>query len=200
MDDPVTTDQGPAAEAASGREDPGTPWQRWLLFAVLVSFALYNAVTYVQERNTPAKVPIGAAAPAGSIKLLSGDTVSLTPAAGEVLLIDFWATWCKPCVRSMPELLAVDRRLEDKPFRMVLINQDFGADDRRQLVRSFARSHAIEGLPVAIDKGPAAIAWGVSRLPTTVIIDARGVVRHRWTGAEDADTVVGLVEALLREG
>ncbi len=179
---------------------PGAPWQRWALFAVLVSFALYNAVSYVEERQRPAKVAIGAKAPAGSVPLLAGGEVSLTPAPGEVLLIDFWATWCKPCVRSMPELLAVDRRLEDKPFRMVLVNQDFGADARRDLVRSFARSHAIEGLPVAIDKGGAALSWGVSRLPTTIIIDASGVVRHRWTGAQDADTVVRLVQQLLAEG
>lgn len=178
-------------------EDPGTPWQRWLLFGALVAFALHNAVSHVQERNTPAKVPVGAAAPAGSVKLLSGDQASLTPVEGEVLLLDFWATWCKPCVRSMPELLAVDRRLEDRSFRMLLINQDFGADDREDLVRQFARAHAVEGLPVAIDKGSAAMAWGVSRLPTTVIIDPEGIVRHRWTGAEDADTVVDLVEALL---
>ena len=180
--------------------DPGAPWQRWLVFVVLVSFALYNVVGYVQEGRTPPKVPVGAQAPEVTTTLIRGGKVSLTPAAGEVLLLDFWATWCKPCVRSMPELLAVDRRLEDKPFRMVLINQDFGADGREELIRNFARSHAIEGLPVAIDKGPAAHAWGVSRLPTTVIIDSSGVVRHRWTGAEDADTVVSLVEALLKGG
>ena len=191
MDDPadVAVDQ-----------DPGAPWQRWLLFAVLVSFALYNAVSYVEDARIPVKVPVGAPAPAGEVRLLSGVSAGLTPAPGEVLLIDFWATWCKPCVRSMPELAAVDRILEDERFRMVLVNQDFGADDREALVRQFARAHAIEGLPVAVDKGSAAMAWGVTRLPTTVIIDPQGVVRHRWTGVEDAQTIVALVRALLRDG
>lgn len=177
---------------------PEGGWRRWGLFAVLAAFALYNAVTYVDVRRNPSKVPLGAQAPALRIPGISGDGASLTSQSGEVVLLDFWATWCKPCVRSMPELKEVDRRLSGEDFRMVLVNQDFGADDRRALVARFANAHGVDGLPMALDPGVAATTWGVSALPFTVLIDGQGVVRHQWTGAVDADTMTDLVRALIK--
>ena len=185
MDAPVATEGG---------------WRRWGLFAVLAAFALYNAVTYVEVRRTPSKIAVGAQAPALRVPLVSGGTASLIPESGEVVLLDFWATWCKPCVRSMPELKEVARRLSGENVRMVLVNQDFGADDRGGLVSRFVAAHGLTDLPVALDSGVAATTWGVSALPFTVLIDGQGVVRHQWTGAESADAMVDLVRALTKGG
>ncbi len=178
---------------------PEGGWRRWGLFGVLVAFALYKAVAYVDVRRNPSKVALGAQAPALRIPLISGGGVSLTSESGEVVLLDFWASWCKPCVRSMPELKEVARRLSGEGFRMVLVNQDFGADERRDLVARFAEAHGVADLPMALDPGVAATTWGVSALPFTVLIDGEGVVRHQWTGAERADVMTDLVRALTKD-
>ena len=180
--------------------DERTPWARWALFMVLVAFALYNAVTHVRGRGGKAKVAVGAPAPEVAVPLLSGGKAYLSPVDGEVVMLDFWATWCRPCVKSMPKLLEVNRRLRGRPFRLVLVNQDFGGGDRLKLLQEFPRAHGVQGMSVAVDPGDAAIAWGVQRLPYLVIIDGRGVVRHQWTGGVDADSIVDMVDALVREG
>ena len=114
----------------------------------------------------------------------------------KVVVIDFWATWCTPCVKSMPDLGEVGRKFEGRPLRVVLVNQDFNAADRRSLLQHFMSSKNID-LPVAIDNGKAQWAYRVERLPYTFLIDKDGIIRHRWTGPANAETLSRLIEELL---
>ena len=168
-----------------------------LLTLLIVAVAAYNVVSWIgsQRRRTP-ELPIGGTAPTIHLPMLGGGEGVVGPTKGEVVLLDFWATWCLPCIKSMPELREVRERLEGKAVRLVLVNADGATPTRLGDVGDFLRTHAVE-LPVALDDGRAQAAFRVERLPYTVLLDRNGVVARRWKGVADAETIVRLVETLL---
>jgi thiol-disulfide isomerase/thioredoxin len=103
---------------------------------------------------------------------------SLADLKGKVVVIDFWATWCAPCVAAMPHLQSIAERYADKGVVVLGINQD--TPDHRAAVDAFLEDKAIT-FPQILDPDDAiATRFGVSALPTTVIVDAEGIVQA-WT-------------------
>lgn len=125
------------------------------------------------------------AAPAASWKTLSGDSVSLQSMRGKVVLLDFWATWCKPCVKSMPELDAMYRDYQKLGLVVVGVSVDQG-EDREKKVKKFLDKKPV-GYPIVVDDEAAATweAFNVAALPTLYLIDRDGRILDRWTGVVD---------------
>jgi len=129
---------------------------------------------------------------------LSGGAVRLSDAAGKVRVVDFWATWCDPCVEQMPFL---DRLQRDHGARGLAV---FGVavDEEREAVRAFLARTPV-GFPVLFDPGGQALAGQleITRLPTTVVVDRRGVVRdvHLGYGPGDGERLEQEVLRLLAE-
>ncbi len=103
--------------------------------------------------------------------------------AGNVLLINFWAGWCPPCLREMPALQRLAERFEGRPFQVLAVN--VGEDARR--VRETLRRLDYRGI-VLLDKNSMAFdAWDVEVLPTSFVVDGRGRIRLRVVGELDWD-------------
>ena len=105
---------------------------------------------------------------------------------GKVVLVNFWATWCAPCIREMPALARLEAELGGDDFRVVAISID-----RKGMpaVNRFYKKHKIEGLEPFVDTKNAVLRkLRVLGLPTTVLIDRRGNEIGRLVGGAEWDS------------
>ncbi|HYZ63942.1 MAG TPA: TlpA disulfide reductase family protein, partial [Acetobacteraceae bacterium] len=127
--------------------------------------------------------------------LADGTARTLRDYAGQGIVLNFWATWCVPCVAEMPALAKLAGLVSDARVAVLPLSSDRGG---AAAVERFYREKGIEGLPVLLDpRGEAARAFGSRGIPTTVLIDARGRERGRLEGAADwadADAVAAVKE------
>lgn len=134
--------------------------------------------------------------PAFSLGTLQGDDVLTNHGiAGKVALIDFWATWCGPCVASMPSVAELHHELGPRGLQVVSVNTE---PDNREGVRAFSQRHALP-FPVYVDTGVTQHRFRVSTLPTFMVVDRRGHIRHVHVGATAKSTLRKEIEALLNE-
>jgi thiol-disulfide isomerase/thioredoxin len=109
---------------------------------------------------------------------LDGDPVQFSDYRGQIVLLNFWATWCVPCQREMP---AFEAFMSDPPEDVVILALNNGEDV--QDVVGFLNLYSIENLPVLMDVDYAvADSFGVKQLPITYVIDGEGVVRQFHLG------------------
>ena len=121
----------------------------------------------------------GGPATAFTLDDLDGKPVKLADQVGHVVVIDFWATWCGPCVQSMPHLAAAATAYADRGVRVFAINRE---EDERT-IRDFLAKAKLDTLPVLLDAdGEVAKAYGVQGIPFTVVIDARGRIAKTILG------------------
>ena len=140
----------------------------------------------------------GQAAPACSTPL-SASQAGLKPEAylGKVVLIDFWATWCGPCQKSMPFFNHLrNERLKDG-FEIVAVN----VDEEAETAREFLQSHPVD-YPVVFDPaGECPKAYQVKAMPSSYLLDKSGKVRYVHLGYRDSDqaSLREQIQALLAE-
>lgn len=138
-------------------------------------------------------------APDFRVATLEGAEATLAESAGQVVLIDFWATWCKPCLEMMPHVQLLHDRYAGAGFAVMGISIDEG-EDRREKVSKFLNKHGIT-YPVYLDKyaEPAWHLYGVKAVPAMFLIDRQGQVVAQWTGTVDEKVVVREVQRVLAQ-
>jgi len=126
-------------------------------------------------------------APAVSIKLLDGTETTLSSMAGDVVLIDFWATWCKPCLKSMPEIQKLHDELSSSGFHAIGISIDESGDKK---VRDTVQKKKFT-YPIAIDgqEAPAWEAFHVPAIPAMYLVGRDGMIAQQWVGKVDIEEV-----------
>lgn len=129
-----------------------------------------------------------------------GNAVTVGAFRGRVVLMNFWATWCAPCVREMPALGRLQARLGGADFTVIAVNQD---RQGAEVAAPFIARHDLEALPVYYDtKTAVSRAAGVSGLPTTLLLDRAGRELGRLEGAAEWDSppAVALMRAAIGAG
>ena len=137
-------------------------------------------------------------APPLALADLDGAPRDLAAHRGEVVLVNFWATWCPPCVEEIPSLDRLHARLHPRGFRVLAV--DVGED--AATIRRFLRDRPV-GFPVLLDPDGAAFkAWKAYAFPTSLLLDRSHTIRYAVYGAFDWDTeeVVRTIERLLEGG
>uniref|UniRef100_A0A832I339 Redoxin domain-containing protein n=1 Tax=Eiseniibacteriota bacterium TaxID=2212470 RepID=A0A832I339_UNCEI len=136
-------------------------------------------------------------APPFSLRGLDGGTVSLASFRGRVVLVDFWATWCAPCVRAMPELESLARELRAKGAEVLGISIDEGGAAK---VRRFVEKRKVT-YPIALDdaRAPAWEAYRVKAIPAAFLVDREGRIVRQWLGRTDPAEMRAAVEAALAD-
>lgn len=127
------------------------------------------------QRDASLKDLEGKPAPNLNIEKWIGEKVSLKESKGKVVVVDFWATWCGPCRRSIPENVEMVNKYKEKGFVFVGVHDaNSGWDEAPEVIKSSKINY-----PVGLDVkgGDSAKAFGVRFLPTYVAIDKRGIVR-----------------------
>jgi len=124
-------------------------------------------------------------------RLGGGDPVRLSALRGKPVVVDFWATWCEPCKRSMPEHARLAARHEGR-LALLAVN----VDEDAQAVARFVERRGLK-VPVLLDpRGRTPEAFGVTAMPYAIVIDAEGRVVERIAG-EPYPRLAEVVDRLL---
>jgi len=141
---------------------------------------------------------VGQPVPACELHPLQGSQrVALDEFRGSVLYVDFWASWCRPCAKSFPFLNAIDEEFRDRGLRVLGVNLDEQVPQAEQFLAKFPARFALAADP----SGRCPRAFGVAAMPSSYLIDRKGIVRHVHRGfrSDDAAELREMVQGLLSE-
>jgi len=161
----------------------------WLLLAALLLVSPTGSASSNQaEGLAPPLATVADPGPAPDLQLphLTGNLFELDELQGQVVLVNFWATWCPPCRKEMPALQRLSARLGAEPF--VVLGVNVGEDPER--IADFLQSLTVPlGFPILLDRGgDASREWAVRVVPTTWVIDRRGYKVLGAVGEVDFDS------------
>jgi peroxiredoxin len=124
-----------------------------------------------------------------------GGTLALSDLRGKVVFVNFWGTYCPPCVDEMPALQTVYDQLSDQGLVVVGVN----VEEKPDKVSAWARQHGIT-FPIALsDDGTINPVLALRRMPTTWFVDANGILRGNMVGQMDVRTARRVADLLLAE-
>ena len=168
----------------------------WLI-GVAVAFSAVFAL--LSGSHTPSPVRRGVRAPAFDLpKAGDASSLSLEQLRGKVVLINFWATWCKPCEDEMPAMERLYQALRGSAFEMVAIS----VDEDEAPVNAFAQRLGLS-FPVLMDPSQRiAAAYQTFRFPESLLVGRDGVIVERYIGPKDwdAEPYLGRIRRLLADG
>lgn len=131
-----------------------------------------------QRANDPSRALEGQQAPEFKLKSLEGNEVALADLKGDVVLLDFWATWCGPCIAAMPHLQTLDQKYADKGLKLYTINLQESEEQARQFMQDRELN-----LKVLLDSdGETFKAYQGRAIPYQILIGRDGVIRRVATG------------------
>ena len=107
--------------------------------------------------------------------------ITLSEFRGQVVVLNFWATWCPPCVEEMPSLVEMQRRMKAKGVTVVAVSTDVDESAYRQ----FLKTHGVNLVTVRDPDQKSNALYGTFKFPETYIIDRNGVIRRKFIGAVD---------------
>lgn len=137
---------------------------------------------------------VGSAAPSFSLAD-NQRSLSLAQFRGHVVILNFWASWCPPCIEETPSLIALGSQLQNKGIVLLAISEDESQQDYERFVSSHNLGAA---MVVARDtKGAIAPRYGTYIYPETYVIDPGGVIRRKFIGAVDWSKPE-ILESLIR--
>lgn len=182
------------------------PWSRIAAGMFLIAgLALWSGCS--SKESAKSESPAQAAAKAEQAKrpmaadftlhALDGSEVSLRQFRGKVVLLNFWATWCGPCRREIPDFIAMTDDYKDKDFEIIGVSVDQGGVNQ---VRPFVRSAKIN-YTILVDGGRISPAYGgIPSIPTTFMIDREGRIAEKFVGLRGRHVFENAAQRLLAEG
>ncbi len=151
-----------------------------LLFAGLALVALAATIVFAGRYSSSRPQHIGAAAADFTLKD-SDRSVTLSQFRGQVVVLNFWATWCPPCVEETPSLVSMQQRMRSRGITVVGVSIDEDGDAYHR----FLQAHAIDFITVRDPAERISTMYGTFGWPETYIIDRQGIIRRKLIGPVD---------------
>lgn len=148
----------------------------------------YESLEDYAEQTSDTEKPhplIGKTAPNFQLKNLSGKSVKLSQLRGRVVIVDFWASWCTPCLAAMPAITDVVKRYRDKGVVLLAINTGEEPKD----VKAFVKERKLKMNVLLDTKQDTADEYSVEAIPKTFVIDEEGLVRAVHQGFDGAEAI-----------
>jgi len=164
-----------------------------LLFGLLVVVGVFTFGPTVASSHETELSPEGPA-PGWSFPRSDGSFLHHTDLAGEVVVLNFWATWCPPCRKEIPEFVELSREFADDGVTFVGVSLD---EKGWEAVRPFVRK---EGIPYPIVLGTASEVQafgGIRAIPVTLLIDREGTIADRMVGYTSREELEAKIEQVL---
>ena len=144
----------------------------------LLALLLLLVLSGCYQRNSAPDF-VGKPAPDFTVKD-GAQALSLNQHRGKVVVLNFWATWCPPCVEEMPSLIAMQHRLKDKVIVLAV-----STDEDQAAYQRFTQQRTQGLLTIRDAERKSAELYGTYRYPETYVIDANGVLRRKFIGKVD---------------
>jgi cytochrome c biogenesis protein CcmG/thiol:disulfide interchange protein DsbE len=174
--------------------------RRIVLLATVVTAVLAVVILLAtglgRDPSVPASALVGRAAPDFTLAQLDGPPVTLSKLRGQVVVINFWASWCAECHTEQSALNDTWQRFRDSGVVVVGVNFQDASDDARDYVRTAGVSY-----PVVDDSDSrTALAFGVRGIPETFIVDQSGRTVDRVIGPVDAAKLASQIDSMMPAG
>lgn len=137
----------------------------------------------------------GDKAPEFSLKSVEGKTIKLSDYSGKVVIIDFWATWCGPCRRGIPDLVSIQKEFKND---VVIIGISLDREKTLKDVPGFVKEYNIN-YPIVYGDDKVVVDYGgIQSIPTAFVVDKNGNVADMHVGLVSKDTYVNKIKELLK--
>ena len=170
----------------------GYPTTMIRILGSLFMFAIALAVTPARAEGNLVSWT-GGPTPALALKDLSGNTVNLADLKGKVVLVNFWATWCAPCIQEMPSMQKLRDKIGLAGFEVIAVNYQEGAPR----IHDFLKKRPLQLTILRDTDGAVRTGWGVKVFPTSFVVGIDGRIQYSLIG--DTDWSSPKVVALIRE-
>jgi peroxiredoxin len=182
---------------------PKTVWVSLAVLFTIATVAIHYEVKVALRRQRNGSVhelgnvKVGDPAPDFSVQDLSNHPVTMASYRGQqVVVMDFWATWCGPCRMAMPGLQDLQDKFKDRGLEILSVNQGESSDQIQDFIRRKKYSFHV----VADSDGAIGDKYGVRAIPTLVVVDKDGLVRWLSVGySENEDELRRLLEQLTTQ-
>ncbi len=170
-------------------------YPKWIVWPIV----LVGAVAMFYMIGSPTTQPYHSASPTTKVTApqftltdIGGNPISLSTYRGKVVILDFWAPWCPPCRREIPDFVSLQNQYASRGLQIIGIGLD-----RPNNISSFVQQYGIN-YPVAVgDDAISNLYGGVSGIPTTFIIDRQGNVTNKFEGFTNRNVFEVEIKKLL---
>ncbi|MCM3717431.1 peroxiredoxin family protein [Fictibacillus phosphorivorans] len=161
-----------------------------LLFTGLIGLALYTSQKENDEVNKQTTVTEntglkpGSKAPDFKLNTLEGKQILLKEYRGKKVILNFWATWCPPCRKEMPEMQKFYKEYKQKDVEILAVNLEY-SETKPEKIRDFVKEYKLE-FPIPLDeKNTIGKQFRAVSIPTSYFIDEEGTITHMHVGPMD---------------
>lgn len=135
-------------------------------------------------------------APDFSLKSIDGKIVKLSDYKGKIIILDFWATWCPPCRKGIPDLISIQNEYKND---VVVIGVSLDGDKTIKDVPGFVKEYGINYPIVYGDEKIVTAYGGIQAIPTAFVIDKKGNISDQHVGLVDKSVYVNKIKELLKK-